>query len=321
MSNLWKSAFRMGGAVAATALFAFAQGGSTQPGAVNYVEGAVTLNGQNLTAKSVGSVQVEPGQILQTGQGKAEVLLTPGIFVRLDDNSALAMTSNSLTNTAIQLQRGRALMEVDLIEKENHVVVAENGATVQVEKKGVYQLDANTPSVQVFDGKLAVTVNDRTIDLGKGKQLVIASGAKLKPQSFDTHQGGELYAWSKLRSEYMAEANLSSARTIVVNNPGWYGTGWYWNPWFDSWAFVPGAGYFYNPFGFGFYSPAFYAYSYPGFYGFRGGYGIRPGHVGYGYGFRGGVRAATPAPAFRSAGGFAAAHSAGFAGGHFGGRR
>jgi hypothetical protein len=311
MTNLWKTPLRIAAGVFGAALFAFGQNSVAQPGAVNYVEGAVSLDGQVLTSKSVGSAQLQAGHVLQTGQGKAEVLLTPGIFVRLDDNSALGMTSNTLTNTAVELQRGRALVEVDLIEPENHVVVNENGATIRLEKKGVYQFDANTPSVQVYDGKAVVLVNDRSIDLGKGKQLILASGTKLKPTKFDTKQPGELYAWSKLRSEYMAEANLSSARTIVVNNPGWwYGTGWYWNPWFDSWAFVPGGGYFYSPFGFGFYSPAFYASYYPGFFGFHGGYGFRGGYgVRPAYGFQGGFRAVP--------GGFG--HS-GFSGGaHFGG--
>jgi hypothetical protein len=234
------------------------------------------------------------------------------------------MTSNSLTNTEVQLEHGHALVEVDLIEKENHLVVGEKGASVQLEKKGVYRFDADAPLVQVYDGKVSVRVDDRTVDLGKGRQLVLAAGSKLKPEKFDTHSTGELYAWSKLRSEYMADANLSSAQTIVADNPGWwYGTGWYWNPWFDSWAFVPGGGYFYNPFGFGFYSPAYYSYYNPGLYrgfyrgGFYGGRSGIPGRtVGSGYGFRGGLRGG-PSPAFRgSAGGFGGGH---FGGGHVGG--
>ena len=63
---------------------------------------------------------------------------------------------------------------------------------------------------------------------------------------------------------------MSSAQTILVSNPSWfYGTGWYWNPYYSSWAFVPGGGYFYSPFGFGFYSPAYWGVYGPGIIGPR----------------------------------------------------
>ena len=52
---------------------------------------------------------------------------------------------------------------------------------------------------------------------------------------------------------------MSMAQTIVVNNPiGGTGPAEYWDPWFDSWGFMPGFGFGYSPFGFGFYSPAYW---------------------------------------------------------------
>ena len=71
---------------------AFGQGGNQAvPGALNYVEGTVLLNGQALNSHSVGTAVVAPGQSLQTGMGKAEMLLTPGVFLRLDSKSAVMM--------------------------------------------------------------------------------------------------------------------------------------------------------------------------------------------------------------------------------------
>jgi hypothetical protein len=255
----------------------------------------VTLDGRALNAKSIGSTEVGPGDVIQTGQGKAEILLIPGAFIRLDDNSALQMVSPELTNTQVQLKSGRAVVEVDQIEKENHLAILDNGISTTLEKQGIYQFDANPASVAVYDGKAVAQIDDKGIEVGKGKRLVLTAGIR-KPEKFDREQTGELYAWSKLRSGYMAEANASSAQTIIVNSPGWYyGTGWYWNPWFDSWAFVPGAGYLYSPFGFGFYSPAFVYYGgwggywgggyWRGYHGFRGG-GFHGG--GFGGGFHGG---------------------------------
>lgn len=300
MAKLWGSTLRLAAIGTLAGFTAFAQNGPNrvaQPGAVNYVEGSVSIDGRTMTNQAVGSAQLGPGQTIETAQGKAEVLLTPGIFVRLDDNSALQMVANSLVNTQVQLQRGRAMVEVDQISPENRVTMIDNGITTQLEKKGIYEFNAQTPLVQVYDGKAVVRVDDQTIDVDKGHELALTADAKLKPQKFDRKDTGDLYAWSKLRSQYMAEANASSAQMIYVGNPWWwYGTGWYWNPWYASWAFVPGAGYLYSPFGFGFYAPV---YAYIGFHGY---------HPGFGY--RGGF-ATTPGPAFRSgfAGGF---HEGGF---------
>jgi hypothetical protein len=306
MNNLWKSGFRVAGALFASGFLAMAQQTiSARPGAVNYVEGTVTLDGRTISPDAIRRTEVGPGQVIQTNQGKAEVLLTPGVFVRLDDNSALRMITPSLTNTEVGLERGRALIEVDMIEKENHLDILDSGVHTTIEKNGIYQFDADRASVAVYDGKAVVRENDRQIDLGKGKELLLTSNADLKPQKFDRNQTGDLYAWSKLRSEYMANANLASAQTIIVNNPGWYGPGWFWNPWWSTWAFLPGNGYLYSPFGFGFYSPAFYYYNAPVLYrGFRG--GTFPGS-----GFQGGSR---PAPLSGSA-----SRGSGFGGGHFGG--
>ena len=52
-----------------------------------------------------------------------------------------------------------------------------------------------------------------------------------------------------------AEADADTARLYVNGGPGWYGAGWYWDPWFSAYTFIPGAGIFYSPFGWGFYSP------------------------------------------------------------------
>src|ERR1700687_5007356 len=78
------------------------------PGTVNYVEGAVYLNGSQLNAKDAGNATLQPGQEITTGNGKAEILLTPGVFLRLDDNSAVKMVSPDLTLTEVELEKGRA---------------------------------------------------------------------------------------------------------------------------------------------------------------------------------------------------------------------
>src|SRR6516162_3596163 len=72
---------------------------SARPGTVNYVEGQVSLDNQTLDQKSVGSTAGDAGQSLTTEAGKAEVLLTPGVFLRLGRESSVRMVSSSLIDT------------------------------------------------------------------------------------------------------------------------------------------------------------------------------------------------------------------------------
>jgi hypothetical protein len=318
MVSLLKTPVRLGGTLLASALLATAWGAIARPGTVNYAEGQVTLDGSAIGAKQIGQMEVDPGHVLQTANGKAEMLLTPGVFLRLGENSAVKMVSPSLIDTRVELLHGEALLEVDQIQKENNLNVVDHDIPVRIEKQGVYDFQANPPTVAVYDGKAVAQVNDRSIEVGKNKELALdAVNPKLKPQKFDRHQTDELYAWSKLRSGYLADVNASSAQMIFVNSPGWWaGTGWYWNPWFSTWAFVPGSGFLYSPFGYSFYSPAYWVYARPLYY--RPGVFpgrpvgapiVRPAPVGTALGA---PRASFSAPAFSHGGGAAP---------HFGGGR
>jgi FecR protein len=229
------------------------------PGTLNYVEGQVSIGNQTLSSNSIGSAQLQPGQSISTENGKAEVLLTPGVFLRLGNDTEVKMVSPSLTDTEVELQKGEATVEVTDIHPQNRLLVDEGGASAQMVKNGFYDFDATDGEVRVFDGQAMVQENDKDVKVKAGKELNLDS-PKLKPEHFDkkTYESSDLYNWSSLRSAYIAEANADLAPTYIVGGgfgPGWFGLGWYWDPWFSCYTFLPGNGMFYSPFGWGFYSP------------------------------------------------------------------
>src|ERR1700735_2764432 len=128
---------------------------TAMPGTINYIEGSAAIDGQPLPANAVGSTTLQPGQEISTAQGRAEVLLTPGIFFRLGDNSAAKMVSPDLTNTVVNLEHGRATVEVDQLFQANNIHVVENNVPVQLVKPGLYEFDADRGSVLVFSGEAA----------------------------------------------------------------------------------------------------------------------------------------------------------------------
>jgi hypothetical protein len=272
-------------AIFSTAAAAFAAVPAA-PGIVNYVEGQTTLDGRSITAQSVGTAQLQPGQTLETTNGRAELLLSPGVFLRVGQNSAVRMVSPDLLDTRVEVARGSALVEADQLHDEGRIRIQDNGSTTTLLKKGLYRFSADSPSVAVYDGKAQVMENDKTVEVKSGREVNLSgplTESKFDKKSSEEHD--QLYAWGKLRSEYLSEASASTAR-IYVSSPGWYGTGWYWNPMWRTYAWLPGDPVFYSPFGFGYYSP--FAFGGPIYYYGPSYYRVAPRVVGpFGGGFRG----------------------------------
>jgi hypothetical protein len=303
-----------------------------QPGTVNYVEGQARLNGRPVTQQSVGSAVAGQGQLLQTDNGKVEMLLTPGVFVRLAPHSAVKMIASSLSDTRVELEQGQATMEVAQFQKENHIQVVMGAAATTIEARGIYEFTATPPSARVFEGKAMVQMNGRTNnDIYKGQQVAFgAANPKLKSRGFNVKESeasDDLYAWSKLRADYQAQANMSAAETYAgygpgSYGPGWYGSGWYWDSSFNEYAFLLGDGFMWDPFGFGFFSPGYWG-MYAPYLGYGGGYGYGYGRGGYGFAGRPGgaiTRGSAAGVALRGGGfGGMRAGSAGFHGGGLGG--
>jgi hypothetical protein len=120
-----------------------ASSNSAVPGTVNYVEGRVYAGDQQLNQKSVRNVNLEPGQTLSTETGKAEILLTPGVFLREGDNTEVKMVSTGLADTAVDVTQGHAMIEVDQIYPQNNLEIREGNATARLMKTGLYDFDCS----------------------------------------------------------------------------------------------------------------------------------------------------------------------------------
>jgi len=271
MKRVWQAAAKVVAGVVVTAMYAMPQGYtiSARPGALNYIEGDVFLNGKPVSDKGLKSVFLGANDTLTTDVGRAEVLLTPGVFLRIGDNSAVKMVSPSLTDTQVEVSRGEAMVEVAGLVKDNDITILDHEGTIKIEKEGLYRFVAdNPPTAAVLDGKAEVFFEGQRIELGKGHETVV--GAQLRAEKFDPKRGDDLYAWSNIRSEYDAASSYQAAKNVNIDNNGgwwgygyggWYNPGWFWNNGFDSWAWLPAYGAFYSPFGYGFYAPGLIGYA------------------------------------------------------------
>lgn len=296
---------------------------SAQAGVVHYTEGQVQLDGQPLALSFGKFVMVKDSKTLSTRQGKAEVLLTPGVFLRLSEGSAMKMISSSLLNARVELSTGSALVEVAELGKDNSVAIKLGESETAVLRAGLYFFDADTERIRVYDGKAEVSLNGELALIGKGREIHLEAG--LVPSKFDVKETDALYAWSQSRSALVAKANISAAGDAKKNGFRMSSSSWAWYPSMGILTFLPRSGYIHSPFGYSYYSPGsiwqYYAPNYnQGNQGYQNsGYGYDAGNrswagLGQSGGYSGGgsnsgaaspgysasagaARAAAPAPA------------------------
>lgn len=257
---------------------------SAKSGLIHYVEGRAYLNDQLIESKFGEFPDVKENQQLRTEEGRAEVLLTPGVFLRLGENSAIRMVTNRLIDTRLELLSGSALVEADELLKDNGITIVYKDYAIQIEKKGVYRFDSEPARMRVYDGQALADLNGKTQEVKEGRVLSMESG--LQVASFDKKDVDDLYRWGAHRSEYISMANVSAAKMVADSGSSWVNPNWYFNPYYNMYTFVPGYGYggYYNPFGYSFWSPfSVYGYisnlplyGYSPVSGYNPGLGVRP---------------------------------------------
>ncbi len=94
---------------------------SARAGVIQCTEGDVFLDGKLLKLSERRYSQMENGQDLRTEKGRAELLLSPNTYLRLDENSSLRLERNQLEDTQLALGQGSALFEVVQEFKGNRV--------------------------------------------------------------------------------------------------------------------------------------------------------------------------------------------------------
>lgn len=239
---------------------------SAHSGVIHYIEGQVTVDGAAIHPKSTEFPDIKPDQVLATEDGRAEILLTPGVFLRLPENSSVRMISNSLADTRIEIVSGSALFEVGQLLRNNAIAAKVQDVEIALPKPGLYRIDADPARLRVYDGEARVTAAAGSIEVKRGREIAL-DAPTLETRNFDAKSTDAFYRWSARRSEYVAAANVIAAKT--ASNSG-YGSGfasggygsWAWNPWVGMFTFLPTSGIYWSPFGSPFYSPAVINYVY-----------------------------------------------------------
>lgn len=200
-------------ALALTALVASANAQaviSIRSGVVHYFEGAVYLNDQPLEARLGKFASMADGTELRTEKGRAEVLLTPGVVLRLDQNSSVRMVSNSLADTRVELLAGSAMVDSGEPEPGTSVTLAYKDWQVRFPEKGVYRVDSQPARVSAREGVAEVTGADgNAVRVESGSDLPLNTALASEQSGFEPPSA--LDNWARGRADSIAADNQIAA--------------------------------------------------------------------------------------------------------------
>jgi hypothetical protein len=229
---------------------------SAKSGLINWTEGQVFLGDSAVKQKFGEYADMKKGQHLRTEEGRAEILLTPGVFLRVAENSEIAMISNALSDTRIEVARGSVVVEASEISKENSVEFLVSGSRLDLRKTGVFRIDAtDAPRIRAYDGEIALVQNGQQTVIKEGRQVLLTSVPVT--EKFSKDDTDPFFRWAARRSGYVAAANLSAARYLHENNYSSLGVGgWFYSPFIGMFTYIPGHGYYRNMWNYAYYSPS-----------------------------------------------------------------
>jgi hypothetical protein len=239
---------------------------SAKAGGVNFIEGEVSVAGKN---KKGGYLlkgdSVLVGDKVSTGaNGKAEILLNPGSYVRLAENSSFEFLTTSLDDLQLKLNGGSAMFEV-IADDEFKIIVKTPKADFSLVSSGVYRVSVLTDGsgkIAVWKGLARIENYFEQTDIKAGREAVVNSG-KAAIAKFDRDEQDALENWSKTRAKDLAKVNSRLQRPDLRNGLISSFTSSRWNMYnsFGLWIFDRSFGsYCFLPFGYGWSSP--YGYSY-----------------------------------------------------------
>src|SRR5437763_7067676 len=131
-------------------------------GVINWVEGDAFLGDKPYVMQPSQFGEVKENMVFRTEEGRAEVLLPPGVFLRLGEKAAFKMISNRLIDTRVELLTGSAVVEIDDMDKDGAVPLLSKDATVTLSKAGLYRFDSEPAQIKVFKGSAEVALNGQT---------------------------------------------------------------------------------------------------------------------------------------------------------------
>lgn len=248
---------------------------SAKAGVINIIEGDVSyINNKAESSKLTSGDELKEGDAVKTGaNSRAEILLTPGCYLRLAENTQFILSNTSVKTFRIEILEGSALIEASIIE--DPMTVATPKTEFSIIRKGIYRFNVTA------DGKAEAAVRKgrityNTTVIKEGKKAVLDNGM-FAIASYDKKGADSFDQWSKDRAQTLIAANRSLENRSINRSAlfGFVSNVWIRDARSGCYTFLPFGSGFSSPYGWDYLVGNPFYYLYP-----RQGYGYGNGRGG-----------------------------------------
>lgn len=256
---------------------------SAKAGGVNFVTGDVKArhagrqDWQSVTVKD----DLKDGDSARTGaDGRVEVLLNPGSYMRAGASTEFELTDASLDNLRLRVTRGSVFVEATGYDSVGlSIQISTPQTRVEIVRAGVYRVDVTQTGetvVSVQKGRALVGEGSAALLVKSGNEARVAGAGVsevAKLQNKNKQQRDELELWSRERGKELAKVNgaLANRQTnsllasysgisdiFNAEFPNRFGF-WMWSSRTNCYTFLPFYTGWRSPYGFGYGSSFDYA--------------------------------------------------------------
>ena len=221
------------------------------------------------------NMPVIEGDRIGTTEGRAEIYMGRGKFLRLDRNTKMDFLSlpNAVNDlTRIQLWRGNIFFSITSLKKEKAIEIHTDDTSLYLLEAGLYRVDARGEETEifVFKGLLEAAGETGSVLIGEAQRMEAVDGyflgrpsgfAAVAEDSFDRwNQGRELEVRKRMARRYLP-AGLEDFEYELAYFGDWtyvfpYGYVWVpggvaadWRPyWHGRWTWFPVCGWTWIPY-------------------------------------------------------------------------
>jgi hypothetical protein len=193
---------------------------SARAGTINYQQGAVYVDDQRVHATygDTPPFQMKNGQRLRIDNGRVELLLGSGVYLRMLGPSSIRMQETQLADTRVLVEDGSALIELAGMNKDAQLRVICGEGTTELKRDGSYRFDAPfeamTGRLRIYSGDAAVERERIAVKGKSGLAVDLAEG--LEVSKFDLKDGDALQAWASRRSQRRIDNERRRAESRAI---------------------------------------------------------------------------------------------------------
>ena len=249
---------------------------SAKAGGINAITGEASVHSRGESEWQQLSItdDLNAGDRVRTSyDGRVEILLNPGSYLRVGGDSEVELANNTLENLEVRLLRGTAIVEATGADGlELNINISTPHTKLAIVRQGLYRLNVVPgDATELIVRKGRVILSDSHTKVKGGNKVVFSASAisvaKLTKEEKKANEKEEVEVWSKERAETLAKANRRISNRMLTSAFASFRDNDPFSPRLGLWFFNTRAGcYTFLPFFYGWGSPYGSSYTTSAYY-------------------------------------------------------